>query len=72
MARPHAVVSVALPGYRRVVPPSRIRHRPDVLVPSIVDMTLGLDTLKQPIRAHLVPGQIDEVALVVAGVHGSE
>ena len=42
------------------------------LVPSMVDMTLGLDTLKQPIRAHLVPGQIDDVALVVAGVHGSE
>ena len=35
-------------------------------------MTLGLDTLNQPIRAHLIPGQIDEVALVVAGVHGSE
>ena len=42
------------------------------LVPSMVDMTLGLDTLHQPIRAHLIPGQIDEVALVVAGVHGSE
>ena len=35
-------------------------------------LTLGLDTLNQPIRAHLIPGQVDEVALVVAGVHGSE
>jgi hypothetical protein len=42
------------------------------LVPSMIDMTLGLHALKQPIRAQLIPGQIDEVALVVAGVHGSE
>ena len=32
----------------------------------------GWTALGTPIRAHLVPGQIDEVAMVVAGVHGSE
>ncbi|MEE6272664.1 hypothetical protein V2J56_04795 [Georgenia sp. MJ206] len=35
-------------------------------------MPVGVDSAGQPIRAHLVPGAIDEVALVVAGVHGSE
>ncbi len=33
---------------------------------------VGVDTKGQPIRAYLVPGQIEDVAMVVAGVHGSE
>jgi hypothetical protein len=33
---------------------------------------VGVDSKGQPIRAHLVPGEIEEVAMVVAGVHGSE
>jgi hypothetical protein len=36
------------------------------------DVEMGVDTLGKPIRAHLVHGQTDEVAMVVAGVHGSE
>ncbi len=40
--------------------------------PPSLEFTVGLDSLGTPIRAHLVPGQIDEVAMVVAGVHGSE
>lgn len=40
-------------------------------VPNL-DVEMGVDTLGEPIRAHLVPGQTDEVAMVVAGVHGSE
>jgi hypothetical protein len=42
------------------------------LLPPSLEFTVGLDSLGTPIRAHLVPGQIDEVAMVVAGVHGSE
>ena len=42
------------------------------LLPPSLEFTVGLDTLGEPIRAHLVPGQIDDVALVIAGVHGSE
>lgn len=42
------------------------------LLPPSLEFTVGLDTLGAPIRAHLVPGQIDDVALVIAGVHGSE
>ncbi|MFI7483393.1 hypothetical protein ACH9EU_13390 [Kocuria sp. M1R5S2] len=37
-----------------------------------LDFVMGVDTLKQPIRAHHIPGQIADVALVIAGVHGSE
>ncbi|HEY5981013.1 MAG TPA: M15 family metallopeptidase [Microlunatus sp.] len=42
------------------------------LVPPSLEFTVGLDSLGTPIQAHLVPGEIDDVALVVAGVHGSE
>jgi hypothetical protein len=38
----------------------------------IVPFEIGVDTLGEPIRAHLVHGQTHEVAMVVAGVHGSE
>jgi hypothetical protein len=41
------------------------------LIPDM-DVEMGVDTLGEPIRAHVVSGQTDEVALVVAGVHGSE
>lgn len=42
------------------------------LLPPSLEFTVGLDSLGEPIRAHLVPGQIEDVALVIAGVHGSE
>jgi hypothetical protein len=42
------------------------------LLPATLGMDIGLDTLGEPIRAHLVPGETDDVAMVVAGVHGSE
>jgi hypothetical protein len=38
----------------------------------MVDIALGIDTEGRPITAHLVEGQTNEVALVIAGVHGSE
>lgn len=40
--------------------------------PAHVAADLGVDSLGKPIRAHLIPGHTNEVALIVAGVHGSE
>jgi hypothetical protein len=35
-------------------------------------MPVGVDSAGNPVMAHVIPGQIAEVAMVVAGVHGSE
>ena len=59
-------------GLAEADPGAGLRAGHQGLLPPSLEFTVGLDSLGTPIRAHLVPGQIDDVALVVAGVHGSE
>ena len=35
-------------------------------------LQIGVDSEGSPVTAHVIPGQIGDVAMVVAGVHGSE